>query len=1308
MKKTLLLALLTLLLPLAANAYDFEADGIYYNRNSNGSSVTVTYRTTSYNSYSGSVVIPSTVTYNNKQYSVTSIGDYAFKGCSGLTSITIPNSVTSMGANSFGYCSSLVSVVIPNSVKTIGTNAFSNCNSLRSVNIPDGVTTIEHHVFWKCYALSSISIPKSVTKIYSYSFEGCGGLTSISVASDNPKYDSRNDCNAIIETETNTLLRGCQNTIIPNDVTSIGEYAFDTCDGLTSISIPENVTSIGDMAFSNCLYIESIKVANGNKKYDSRNNCNAIIETTSKKLVLGCQNTIIPNNVTSIGEYAFFNCKGLSSITIPNNITTINNHAFWYCRNLTSLSIGNNVATIGEKAFSTCEKLSSVRLNCNSIVSATRTADTSLKSIFGEQVQTYILDDGVTKVGSNAFSGCSNMNSIYISENITSIDKDAFSDCNGLTKVIVPNIAAWCGISFSNSNANPLNFAHHIYSDEETEITELIIPDGVENIKFGVFFYCTGLNSVIIPNSVTSLGKSAFSRCSSLTSVTIPENLKSIGEYTFYMCSGLTSFVIPNGVASIGANAFGYCTGLTSVTIPKNVTTIGNNLFLGCTYLTNVILESNSVVSATRTADTSLKSIFGEQVQTYVIAEGVTGIGSYAFYNCSNASSITIPESIRSVGSNAFSGTAWYENQPDGLLYVGKVAYKYKGTMPEGTKIAIKEGTTEITASAFSGCSGLMSITIPESITSIGSSAFYGCLNITSVTLESNAIVSASRTSSTSMKSIFGEQVITYIIGNKVASIGDEAFYDCSNIISFTVGSGVQSIGNSAFYNTSPKKVVWLTNTPPDGYERLNGIVNYTSNEKYSSLRNVTVYPLLSSTFEVDGIKYVIVSASERTCDAIDCDYGKSTEYINIGETVTYRNVKLSVKQVKPYLCYGNTFVKTLYLNTNGNIGTCAFDNCTNLTEATINNQGEIGSLAFFRCANLSDVTLSNKGGIGNQAFYECYELKSVDLGQEVTSIGSEAFYHCVSLTDVVIPNSVEFIGSDAFNGCLLMASVELGTGVSTVYNSAFDNCISLRKIQIPQNVTSIEDNVFHSCTNLKTVIIDDGETGLTLGSNGTYPLFADCKLDSVYIGRNINYLADSDYGYSPFYRNESLRAITVTDNETEISENEFYGCKNLQKVIIGDDVTTIGNYAFSGCQSLKSFTFGTQVQSIGQEAFSDCTAMEQITCKSQTPPTCGTQALDDINKWLCMLYVPEGMLEAYQAADQWKDFFFMEEEPDYILGDANDSGGVEIGDITSVLTLMANPDATGYNNKAADANKSGAIEIGDITTILTIMAGGE
>ena len=171
-----------------------------------------------------------------------------------------------------------------------------------------------------------------------------------------------------------------------------------------------------------------------------------------------------------------------------------------------------------------------------------------------------------------------------------------------------------------------------------------------------------------------------------------------------------------------------------------------------------------------------------------------------------------------------------------------------------------------------------------------------------------------------------------------------------------------------------------------------------------------------------------------------------------------------------------------------------------------------------------------------------------------------------------------------------------------------------------------------------------DSESTLTLGSNGSNPIFYSCPLDYVYIGRDISYQTSSNYGYSPFYRNTSLRAVKITDKETEISENEFYGCTNLQRVEIGDGVTTIGNWAFSGCSSLKFFAFGSQLATIGQEAFSDCASIVEIISKAQNPPVCGSQALDDVNKWECKLYVPDGCTAVYEAANQWKDFLFKDE----------------------------------------------------------------
>lgn len=202
-----------------------------------------------------------------------------------------------------------------------------------------------------------------------------------------------------------------------------------------------------------------------------------------------------------------------------------------------------------------------------------------------------------------------------------------------------------------------------------------------------------------------------------------------------------------------------------------------------------------------------------------------------------------------------------------------------------------------------------------------------------------------------------------------------------------------------------------------------------------------------------------------------------------------------------------------------------------------------------------------------------------------------------------------------------------------------------LTGISIPKSVKAITDYAFYGCTSMKTFLIEDRDEEIALGSNGSSPMFADCPLDSVYIGGNISYNTGSYYGYSPFYRNTSLRTVVITDEETEISANEFYGCTNLQSFKVGDGVTTFGDWAFSGCSSLKSLSFGSQLQTIGKEAFSDCTSVTEITSLTTTPPACGSQALDDICKWECTLHVPKGYKAAYQAADQWKEFVFADED---------------------------------------------------------------
>ena len=386
--------------------------------------------------------------FNEFQYftGLTSLAENSFYYCINLTSIIIPNNVIEINPNvswmgAFKWCYNLISVTMGDKVESIGDESFYQCNSLASVNIPKNLKKIGREAFANCASIPTLTIPKGVVTIGMDAFSGCSSLTSIVVEEGNGYYDSREDCNALIETSSNTLLVGSSNSFIPNTVTAIAKGAFSGRSGLPSLMIPKSVISIASDAFGGCSGLNTIIVEEGNPTYDSRNNCNALIETATNILLKGCNNSTIPSNVTTIGGGAFSGCAGLTSILIPNSVTTIGGYAFYQCNSLTSITIPSSVTTIGERAFLYCAgpNLLSIRVeegnptydsrnNCNALI------DTATDSLILGCKNAFI-PDGVRTIGGLAFFKCSDMTSITIPNSVELIEVFAFQLCTNLQNV---------------------------------------------------------------------------------------------------------------------------------------------------------------------------------------------------------------------------------------------------------------------------------------------------------------------------------------------------------------------------------------------------------------------------------------------------------------------------------------------------------------------------------------------------------------------------------------------------------------------------------------------------------------------------------------------------------------------------------------------------------------------------------------------------------------------------------------------------------------------------------------------------------
>ncbi len=752
-----------------------------------------------------------------------------------------------------------------------------------------------------------------------------------------------------------------ETVVIEDNVTRIGSRAFSNSAYVSekSVTIPDSVTSVGEEAFYKVKDVYITDVAAWCKiQFDSRISNSYTLHLNGEQVV----DLVIPDGVTTIGDYVFCGCSGLISITIPDSVTSIGAYAFARCSNLTSVEIPPDVRSISDGVFSECSNLTSVTIP---------DGVTSIgKSAFYECVQMpeITIPDSVTSIGEYAFFRCKSLTSFEIPAGVVNIETRTFYGCDSLTGIKIPNSVIEIGNdAFENSGLTSVTIPDSVEkigygAFENSKLVSVTLPNGLKKLTCNMFYCCSDLTSVVLPDSITSVESRVFANCASLKSITIPEGVKNIPFETFARCTNLTSVVFPANIESLEEGAFEDCVNLKSLTFKGNLPS-SDVSFENCTSLDEIRIPDWSVWSKNggyrglKLTAYTLKEynlyVNDELVTNVVIPSDVTDISNEIFCGCKSLTSVTISDHVKNIGYRAF---AECKNLTEVKLN-NKLSEIQGGAFSGCSSLAsikIPDSVTKIGGSVFLGCSSLVSIEIPDSVTELGGGAFQRCSNLTDISLPDG--VTSIREATFWMCS----SLVSIKLPNKLNSIENYAFWGCSSLTSITIPDSVASIGEEAFRECYDLKSVKLP-------AKLRMLDVFTFKE-CTSLSSVTIPDTVlvfdpSAFSDCTNLADITIGSGAQMPLWIGLNGYSALKSISVAKDNKYYcddNGVLYNKKKTELLCYPRCKEGEQYVVPDGvtYINKDAFKNCNNLTALTIPDSViSIGEGALSGCSNLKNIT---------------------------------------------------------------------------------------------------------------------------------------------------------------------------------------------------------------------------------------------------------------------------------------------------------------------------------------------------------------